>query len=142
MGGDIASHCGEFRPSKYHPLPAMISPNPLFPPSEQNHDPCPGHLFEKINRDGRNDIPFYCFGTWPDGEAAAEDEPAAMESVRKLQVLDTPMNYILVILAHDEHISEVIDLFPKDINQWQQKGWGGKSRWLFLGDFKLAIEYS
>jgi hypothetical protein len=140
MGGDIASHCGEFRPSGHCPLPTMISPNPLYPLSQKKNDPCPGHLFEKINCKRRNDTPFYSLGTWPDGEPAAEDVPAAIDSVGKLQVLDAQTNQILVILAHDEHIGGVIDLFLNNINQWPRRGWEDRARWLFLGDFKQAVE--
>jgi hypothetical protein len=140
MGGDIASHCGEFRPTEHVPLPSMISPNPLDPHFQTHSDPCPGHIFEKIHYKRRNDTPFYSIGTWPDGDPAAEDMSAAVDSQSKLKVLDAHPNQILVILAHDEHIGGVIDLFPKDINDWRQRGFGDKARWLFLGDFKQAVE--
>ncbi|KAI1676011.1 Metallo-beta-lactamase superprotein [Pyrenophora tritici-repentis] len=29
LGGDIAHHCGEFRPSRYIPLPDIITPSPI-----------------------------------------------------------------------------------------------------------------
>jgi hypothetical protein len=136
MGGDIASHAGEFRPSRYCPLPSLISPNPL---NYSSPSPCPGHLFESIHPKQHGDTPFYRIGTWPDGECCAVDLPAAMESHRKLQLIDAPSAEVFVILAHDEIVGDVIDLFPKTANQWKQLGWGEKSRWMFLRDFKDAI---
>jgi len=136
MGADIASHAGEFRPSRYAPLPAFISPNPL---NLSSPSPCPGHIFESIHHQRHGNSPFYRIGTWPDGDSCADDLDAAVDSHQKLQILDAQLSQILVILAHDEHIGGVIDLFPKKANHWKQLGWADKVRWMFLRDFKEAI---
>ncbi|KAF2739156.1 hypothetical protein EJ04DRAFT_484632 [Polyplosphaeria fusca] len=136
MGADIASHPGEFRPSEHAPLPALISPNPLHPSSPT---PCPGHVFQQIHPERRRDVPFYRIGTWPDGECCAEDLLAALESHRKLRLVDAQSERIFVVLAHDENVEDVIDLFPKAANGWKEKGWGEKARWMFLGDFREAV---
>lgn len=136
MGGDIASHAGEFRPTKYVPLPSLISPNPL---NHSSSVPCPGHIFAAIHPEKSGTSPFYRMGTWPSGESTAEDVPAAVESYRKLQLVDAHPEQVFVILAHDENIEDVVDFFPKRANQWKQLGWGSKCRWLFLGDFRQAI---
>lgn len=136
MGGDIASHAGEFRPTKYVPLPPLISPNPL---NHSSPTPCPGHIFEKIHPQKCGNAPFYRIGTWPDGEPAADDLPAAIESNRKLQLIDALSTRVFVILAHDENMGGVIDFFPKTANEWKALGWGDKARWRFLGDFAEAV---
>ena len=137
MGGDIASHAGEFRPSEYLPLPSLISPNPL---NRSSPTPCPGHIFEKIHPQKSRNSPFYQIGTWSDGESTAEDLPAAMETHEKLRLVDAHPSQVFVILAHDENIEDVIDFFPKTANRWKELGWGNNARWMFLGDFKGAIE--
>lgn len=45
-----------------------------------------------------------------------------------------------MILAHDENVGEVLDFFPKAANCWKQLGWGDSARWMFLGDFREAVE--
>ncbi|KFY74810.1 hypothetical protein V499_05190 [Pseudogymnoascus sp. VKM F-103] len=136
MGGDIASHAGEFRPTKYVPLPSLISPNPL---NFLSPKPCPGHLFESIHPQRCGNSPFYRMGTWPDGDPTNEDVPAAVESQQKLQLVDAHSDQVFVILSHDENVGDVIDFFPKIANGWKELGWGDKARWMFLGDFKEAI---
>ena len=136
MGGDIASHAGEFRPTRYVPIPSQISPNPL---NHQSSTSCPGHIFEKIHPQKCGNSPFYRIGTWPDGDSCADDIEAAVDSHKKLQLFDAQLAQIFVILAHDENIGDVIDLFPKKANQWKQLGWADRARWMFLGDFREAI---
>jgi hypothetical protein len=136
MGADIASHAGEFRPSRYVPLPTLVSPNPL---NYSLPAPCPGHIFEKIHPQECGNSPFYRIGTWPDGESCADDLPAALESHQKLQVIDAQLTQVFVILAHDETLNDVIEFFPKAANHWKQLGWADKTRWMFLRDFKEAI---
>ena len=119
MGGDIANHPGEFRPTKQIPLPTHISPNPFNGSSSM---PCPGHIFDSIHPKGCCDSPFYRIGTWPDGDLCVEDLPAALESHRKLQFVDAQDTQVFVILAHDENVGDVIDLFPKSVNSWKKLG--------------------
>ncbi|KAF2111506.1 beta-lactamase-like protein [Lophiotrema nucula] len=140
MGGDIANHPAEFRPSQLVPLPALISPNPLH---HSSSTPCPGHIFDKIHREGRCNSPFYCIGTWPDGSLTVEDLSTALESHGKLRLVDAQCAQVFVILAHDENVGDVIDFFPKSVNAWKKLGWADRARWMFLGDFKEAVsDYS
>lgn len=136
MGGDIAHHAGEFRPTKYVPLPSLILPNPL---NFSSAVPCPGHVFETIHHQKSGNSPFYRLGTWPNGDSAAEDLPAAIESLEKLQLVDAHLGRVFVIIAHDENIRNLIDFFPKPANEWKRLGWGDNAHWMFLGDFKEAI---
>lgn len=50
--------------------------------------------------------------------------------------LDTDPN-ILVIIAHDCDVPDVIDLYPKPLNSWKDKGWKERLRWMFLNDFQI-----
>jgi hypothetical protein len=136
LGADIAHHAGEFRPSAHLPLPSEILPNPLHLSSLF---PCPGSIFEAIHPEHRNDQPFYRLGTWPDGSPAAYDLDKAHESLDKLGVYDAQTEQVFVILAHDDAMRETIDFFPRDVNNWKERGWGDVTRWVFLRDFKEAV---
>ena len=68
-----------------------------------------------------------------------EDVPTALESHRKLRLVDAQSAQVFVILAHDENVGDVIDFFPKSVNAWKELGWADRARWMFLGDFKEAV---
>ena len=63
-----------------------------------------------------------------------------IRTINKLQDLDAHDD-ILVVLAHDETILGVVDLFPATANEFVRKGWVQKSRWRFLRDFALAVKW-
>ncbi|KAI2465743.1 beta-lactamase-like protein [Annulohypoxylon bovei var. microspora] len=136
MGGDIIHHGGELRPHHYHPLPDHISPHPFNPVAPT---PCPGEMFEKILRDGKEQ-PFYVpSSTSPNGQPTVhEDVAEAIESIKKLQEVDAYDN-ILVVPAHEHYILDVVDFFPKLANDFMKKGWVKKVRWAFLADFAKAV---
>lgn len=134
MGGDSCHHLGELRPSRYHPLPQNISPNP-FTSFTAPKTPCPGALFEKILRDGNHTQPFYRVSDI----GVHYDVKAAADTIEKLQAADR--DNILVVVAHDQTLTGVVDLFPKTANRFLEKGWTKKLRWLFLRDFANATGY-
>ena len=49
---------------------------------------------------------------------------------------------IMTMLAHDASLLGLIDLFPKDANDFVAKGWEKTSRWAFLKDFQKAATAS
>jgi glyoxylase-like metal-dependent hydrolase (beta-lactamase superfamily II) len=133
LGGDACHHMGELRPSAYLPLPAAISPHPFA----SSLPPCPGAMFEPLLRGDRDRRrPIY--------EAARSegtvhhDVDETLRTVGKMQEADARED-VLILLAHDEHILDVVDFFPKTANAFVEKGWVGKSRWRFLKDFSVAI---
>ncbi|TVY65704.1 Cytochrome P450 monooxygenase andK [Lachnellula suecica] len=136
MGGDSCHHGGELRPSKYLPLPSSISPNPLHPSSSA---PCPGSLFEPLYRDDDGTKPFYAIARLPDGKGVAHDEDEAEETIGKVIEADAN-DEVLVVMAHDDSLLDVVDFFPKYANDFKHKGWVEKGRWLFLKDFKGAVK--
>jgi hypothetical protein len=83
--------------------------------------------------------PFYQIGLWPEGDSAAHDLGKYKESLEKLKICDIQTDQVFIILAHDEHLLDVLDFFPRDVNQWREKGWGDRARWMFLVDFKAAM---
>ncbi|TVY26853.1 Cytochrome P450 monooxygenase [Lachnellula hyalina] len=134
MGGDACHHAGEFRPSQYLPLPSSISPNPL---SLGSSTPCPGSLFEDLYRDGDGTKPFYTIAKG--GGAIAHDADEAERTIGKVMEADA-RDEVLVVMAHDDTLLDVVDFFPKYANDFKEKGWVEKGRWLFLKDFAGAVK--
>ncbi|KAI9799652.1 MAG: hypothetical protein M1833_003967 [Piccolia ochrophora] len=137
MGGDVCHHGGEFRPTKYLPLPSEISPNPLNPAAGAS--PCPGALLQGVHPAGKANEPFFEISQGEDGSSVAHDKEQATQSIRKVEEFD-PRADVFVVIAHDQSLLDVMEFFPKEANAWQEKGWAEKGKWLFLADFKEAVE--
>lgn len=130
LGGDIAHHCGEFRPTPYTPLPDLISPTPL----RHTLSACPGSIFLAIHRKKDRHEPFF---DPVGGDGWHHDAREAMDSIQKLMEADAYDN-IFPVMAHDMSLGDVVDLYPKPANGWMAKGWKEKSRWRFLNSFTPA----
>lgn len=135
MGGDACHHGGEFRPSKYLPLPDSILPNPF---SRSCSSPCPGSLFDDL-LGGHKSRPFFEISNLPDGKSVAHDFDDAVLAIGKVQEADA-REEILVVMAHDESLLEVVDFFPEEANGFVEKGWVRDGRWGFLKDFREAVK--
>lgn len=135
MGGDSCHHAGEFRPSQYLPLPSSVSPNPLDLKSSK---PCPGAMFEELLPGGDQTKPFYKIARLNDGSGVAHDVDEAEATIEKVIEADA-RDEVLVVMAHDDSLLNVVDFFPKYANEFVQKGWVEKGRWLFLKDFAGAV---
>jgi glyoxylase-like metal-dependent hydrolase (beta-lactamase superfamily II) len=137
MGADTCHHGGEFRPSVYLPLPDSIVPNPYSSLST----PCPGHIFEHLhpNPEHYRTEPFYRIRVNEDGTSVAEDAAAATQSITHLQEFDAAEN-VLVVIAHDASLLDVVDVYPKKANEWKEKGWKEKGRWRFLSSWDVEGE--
>lgn len=135
LGGDIAHHCGEFRPTPYTPLPEMISPHPL---RKDSVSACPAQIFLAIHPKHNGEEPFFDpvrGGGWH------HEAYEAKESIDKLIEADA-YDHIFPIMAHDGSLADVVELYPKSANAWMAKGWKEKSRWGFLGSFAAVEEDS
>ncbi|KAK3714720.1 hypothetical protein LTR37_007700 [Vermiconidia calcicola] len=130
MGGDIAHHGGEFRPTKFVPLPENIVPNPLVAPFSRQTSACPGHLFENLHPQKSSTEPFYK----PTLEGVHKDGQEAKESIDKMGEFDAHDN-IFVNIAHDSSLYDMVEFYPKVANGWSQKRWKEEGRWRFLRDF-------
>jgi glyoxylase-like metal-dependent hydrolase (beta-lactamase superfamily II) len=136
MGGDACHHAAEFRPSKYLPLPASISPNPL---DLKSLSPCPGSLFSDILRDGDTRRPFFNVVRYNVPSPSGYDPDVAEATIEKIIETDARPD-ILIVMAHDETLLNVVDFFPKYANDFVEKRWVDKSRRLLLKDFAKAVE--
>lgn len=135
MGGDIAHHGGEFRPTQYVPLPKEISPNPLEAPYSAQAPVCPGAMFEDIHPQKSSSEPFFKPAS---GEGAIHhNSAAAQESMDKLTEFDA-YEEIFPMIAHDQSLFDVVEFFPKSANGWASKGWRREGRWRFLRDFDIS----
>lgn len=136
MGGDACHHGGEFRPSQYLPLPSSISPNPL---DLKSGNPCPGAMFEDLLPEGDKTKPFYKISRLGDGKGVAHNVEEAELTIEKVIEADA-RDEVLVIMAHDDSLLDVVDFFPKYATDFKGKGWVEKGRWLFLKDFARAVK--
>lgn len=132
LGGDIAHHAGEFRPTEYLPLPESITPSPLQPPFTTQATFCPGEAFEAMHPSKSRTKPYFSPST---GEHSVHlDLAEAKRSIEKMTEFDAYQN-VFSVIAHDRSLFDVVDFYPKPANDWKAKGWAREGRWRFLGDF-------
>lgn len=127
MGADCAHHAGEFRPSPYLPLPST------FPTHHKLHRSLHPSASNSASDPPR--IPFYS----PTDPGISHDIHKAKESVEKLQEADA-QDQVLVVIAHDASLLDIVDFYPKGANEWSEKGWKEKGRWAFLKGFDDAAQ--
>lgn len=134
LGGDVAHHASEFRPTEYVPLPENIEPNPLLPPFAKSTFICPGSIFEAIHPNKSSTAPFVkALGFMHD------DSKGACESVEKLLPFDALEN-VFSVIAHDLSLKDIVEFYPKTLDCWKQKGWKEQGHWRFLRDFDTGEE--
>lgn len=135
MGADTAHHGGEFRPTKYLPLPKNISPSPL----PKHSQACPGHLFEALHPEQKANAPFYGLA---DG-SPNHDHAQAEETCDWMKEFD-PLDHVFIVIAHDNSLRDPrvgIQWWPiGDLNDWKKRDCRNKARWGFLSDFSGALE--
>lgn len=91
--------------------------------------PCPCAQLLRLLRTGdKSDKAIY--GLAP---LLQEDTVEAQKTLQKLKAFDGRED-VMVILAHDASFLDIIDFFPRSINDWMVKGWADQARWLFLQD--------
>lgn len=130
----MAHHASEFRPTEYLPLPESVEPNPLLPAFAKSTFVCPGSIFEAIHPNKSSTEPFVkALGFMHD------DSQGACLSLEKLLPFDAQEN-VFSLIAHDLSLMDVLEFYPKTLNDWKQKGWKEQSHWRFLRDFKTGKE--
>ncbi|KAH8899854.1 hypothetical protein GQ53DRAFT_740871 [Thozetella sp. PMI_491] len=135
MGGDAAHHGGEIRPSPWMPLPDSILPHPFT--DSVSVPLCPGEMFDQLLPEGDRTKTFYLPS---DSFKIHYDVDATIETIKKVQEADVAEN-VLVVLAHDQYMLNVVEFFPAPANDFMKKGWSKESRWKFLKDFAQAVEW-
>ncbi|KAL5335075.1 beta-lactamase-like protein [Aspergillus crustosus] len=129
LGGDIAHYTGIFRPSPHLPVPDSINPHPLNTLSGAAF--CPGSAWEELQHSrGRKSTDSLYDPTF------GYDIPLAIETIRKLQEIDCDED-VFVIIAHDFAVRDGVEHFPRSLNDWKERGWGGKLRWAFLKQLEV-----
>ncbi|KAG9093814.1 hypothetical protein FS749_013681 [Ceratobasidium sp. UAMH 11750] len=131
MGGDICHHAGQLRPTQYLPLPEYISPNPFRP----RGPPCPGSILLGAHPRCTATEPFYRVATG----GYYHDPEESQRSLAKLEELDGHPN-IFTIIAHDQTLLDIIDFYPKTVNDWRSKGYKERAMWQFVRDFREAVK--
>lgn len=126
MGGDACHHGGEFKPSKYLPLPDSITPNPFKNSSE---NACPGAIFESLLRGGDATKPIFTISA----KGIHHDVEVCKQSVEKVMEADGNGN-VFTVIAHDGSLLNLVDFFPKHANGFKEKSWVENGRWAFLQD--------
>ena len=136
MGGDTCHHAGVFRPTEYLPLPETIIPSPLSPMNTtQRSSFCPGDMFLSLHPIHSPTEPFYKIAVDEKGQSLAYvDVSSAKGTIAKMQRIDR-CEEVLVIMAHDASLRDVLSYWPKPANTWQEAGWKSKGTWRFLADF-------
>ena len=130
MGGDIAHHGGEFKPTKYQPIPERVEPDPRRKPWAGGF--CPGELFARTNIANTGDDKWAKHFLSPHPNFP-DDLRQAQWSLDGLEQFDALEN-VLSICAHDGSFLGVVDVFPEEANAWREKGWKKEGKWRFLKD--------
>ena len=131
LGGDVAHHGGEFRPTPYLPLPQTIDPSPI---PRIHQGACPGELLAHQHRLHPEEEAWTQPFILPSGNAA-HDLRKAIESVKGVGEFDGHPG-VFTCLAHDGSLVGVVGCFPQETaNQWREKGWRENSMWRWVGDY-------
>lgn len=101
----------------------------LSPLGSPQPNPCPcAQLLRLLHTSGNNDKAIYELAP-----LLQEDAGKAQETLEKLKAFDG-RDDVMVVLAHDASFLDVLEFFPRSINDWMAKGWDEQARWLFLQD--------
>ncbi|KAL2821970.1 metallo-beta-lactamase superfamily protein [Aspergillus granulosus] len=142
LGGDIAHHAGEFRPSPQQPLPDEIYPSPLdsnpFDPQLPPLSVCPGSVIEKLYPRKETHPDYTITPFYEPNPLMSASQPDALAAIEKLQVFDASAK-VFVIIAHDVELRDFLPYFPNKINNWDTAGYEPLVRWRFLKDFLQAV---
>jgi hypothetical protein len=71
--------------------------------------------------------------------AMNEDLGDAQIALEKLLQFDGSSK-VMVVIAHDASLLEVLPFFPRSITEWDARGYKAEGTWRFLKDFAGATE--
>ena len=137
LGGDAAHHNGQFRPTELLPLPESINPSPF----EDLHSNsfCPGSLFEPIHPASARGEDYKTTPIYKLSSKTSVSLTEAEATLAKMEVFDASPD-VLVAIAHDISMMEILPFLPTKLNGWETKDWKELNIWKFLKDFKTALE--
>jgi hypothetical protein len=137
MGGDIGHHASQWRPNQFIPLPKELNPSPFGEHSTFNirRNVCPCACFlEHVDAGCSETEPFASIrGGHP------RDVDMAKDALNKLQNFDSDDN-IMVIVAHDWTLLDVMEYWPKPANDWYKAEWKERGQWKFLKDLVKVVK--
>lgn len=138
LGADTCHFTGTLRPSPYIPLPATLDSaatglDAYFP------SPCPCTLFGDCHpghsEEEKRTTPYYK-ASKAAGSAYVDPQTADI-SINSMKEFDASED-VFVCLAHDPSLFEVLPLMntakEHSVNNWKEKGWKHKTRWMFLNE--------
>ncbi|KAI5272080.1 Metallo-hydrolase/oxidoreductase [Aureobasidium subglaciale] len=120
MGGDIAHHAGQLRPSKYRSLPT-IRPQLRVVDSGGADD-------EETQRTAEYEAKMPFYRPSPGVHHDIEALETSLDSVRRFDADDR----VLILLAHDESLRRRLDFFPNSLSKCFDKATHDEIRWGFL----------
>lgn len=135
MAGDACHHVGQLRPSEHLPFPASFSPDALAGMTAPMTG-CSCSQFKSLVPSDKGSSSFYGLQ-----HASHEDPTKAEDALHKLKAFDM-QDDVLVIIAHDASLVDILDFYPKTLNDWRQKRLNEVGKWRFLGDFKNSVAQS
>lgn len=115
LAGDTVHHPALLRPTEHFPLPEKLY---ATIPAALRNVGAPSYVtpFLAPSRQKWN---------------AHEDLEVALRTTAAVQALDARED-VLVLLAHDGSLGDVLDLFPKALNGWKDNGVKERAAWAFL----------
>jgi glyoxylase-like metal-dependent hydrolase (beta-lactamase superfamily II) len=127
LGGDACHSIAQLRPNQFRSLPDTMPASILgsTPPPEQ----CSCAHMSRLARHTKH-------GSLYDlAPGMHEDLTKAEETVEMLKAFDG-RDDVMIAIAHDATLLDVLDLFPQDVNGWKARGWADQARWLFLKELE------
>jgi len=131
MGGDTCHH------------PGMLRPNP----NVHKCFPCPGSLFatsippESFLQEGESIDDLKSRPLLQPGELGHEDLETSKKSIAILAEVFDAHPDVFVLLAHDQSLGDIIELFPASLNGWRERGWKKEAMWAFLDERNPAFRF-
>jgi hypothetical protein len=96
--------------------------------------PCPGDAFLEVHPRKAADKPFY-----DPAKGMNVDEELGKWTIAGIMELDAHPD-ILTAIAHDHTLLEDrVELYPKTMNGWKNRGEREKVFWQFLDDFEVKV---
>ncbi|KAF4994720.1 hypothetical protein FDECE_13027 [Fusarium decemcellulare] len=148
LAADSVHHGSVLRPHPGTPLPSLVmlpglccggeAFDDIHPMSDRSR--IPEHYRAAFGEPGDrpSEVPFQTLSETPTGHSLHQNTQEGRRTVSAIQCFDSDPN-ILVVAAHDSSLRTILDYYPKEANNWREKGWKEKSHWLFLLDLKGAL---
>ncbi|RFU28568.1 hypothetical protein B7463_g7786, partial [Scytalidium lignicola] len=118
LAGDSVHHGALFRPSRYYPLPDIISPAP-YDDLDVVGSHCPCAIYVEMHRAFKDSVDEHKARTTSlctvPADSPEEDRHEAERTVDKVTTLDGSEN-VFTIFAHDDTLLPLVDFFPKSLN--------------------------